>query len=533
MAVNNKLDPQAVEAYKVYRQLGPNGQRDFTALDLNPDLLPTDSQPAGALGAQPEPEPEPDSDPILLTELGNSVRFARAYRGKALHVKAWGWLAWNGKKWDIDETGQVANLGKRIIRALWDESRAALGEAESMNRRLEQAAESEQESLKAQYTAAQKRADMLQKWALQSQTAQKINAMLTLAESDLPARVPDFDANPWALNCENGVLDLKTGQLRPHDPSERITKIASPAYDQAAECPAWLKFLARVFNNDQELIDYIQRAVGYSLTGLTQEQVFFFLYGSGRNGKSTFTNLIAALLGDYFHKAQSQTFMLRSGQGTGPSEGVAALVGARFVSASELARGQRLDEQLVKDLTGGGDLVPARRLYKSEFTFKPALKLWFYGNEKPQVNGTDEGIWRRVRLVPFTVTIPEDEVDPALPEKLAAEMPGILAWAVRGCLDWQRQGLGMPAAIKNATQEYRQEEDVIAQFLADNCIVGPQYKATASDLHTAFTKWGGGWSMKALGKELTRRGFTRDRSAIGVIYKGLGLVAPADSQAGD
>jgi putative DNA primase/helicase len=201
------------------------------------------------------------------------------------------------------------------------------------------------------------------------------------------------------------------------------------------------------------------------------------------------------------------------------------MVGARFVSASELAQGQRLDEQLVKDLTGGGDLVPARRLYKSEFTFKPALKLWFYGNAKPQVSGTDEGIWRRVRLIPFTVTIPEDEVDPRLPEKLEEELDGILAWAVRGCLEWQRQELGMPEEIKAATKAYREEEDVLARFLDECCVIDPKVSATGNTIHNAFTKWGGGWSMKALSKELKRRGYETYHAYDGNRYKGIGLLA--------
>lgn len=483
--------------------------------------------PAGLVGQGQGPQP--DSGPILLTELGNSRRFSRSYRGLAIHVKAWGWLTWNGQKWEIDETGRVMALGKRIVDGLFTEAQAALSESQSLAGQLQTAADSERDSLKARYEAAQKRANDLLKWAIQSQTAQKINAMLTLAESDLPARVDEFDANPWLLNCQNGTLDLKTGELRPHEQSNLITKLAGTVYDPAADCPTWLKFLNRVFDNDQELINWIQRAIGYSLTGLTSEQCFFFLYGSGRNGKSTFANTIAALLGDYFHKAQSQTFMLRSGQANGPTEGVAGLVGARFVSASELARGQRLDEQLVKDLTGG-DLVPARRLYKSEFTFKPALKLWFYGNEKPQVSGTDEGIWRRVRLVPFTVVIPENEVDPGLPEKLAAELPGILAWSVRGCLAWQRQGLGSCKAVDNATKEYRQEEDVVAQFLAECCVLGPDKTATASALHTAFTRWGGGWSMKALSKELKRRGYKSHHERGGNCYSGIGLLESDDPQ---
>lgn len=495
-------------------------EQAYDAPRRSPARLPgiAGEQSQQAAGGEVQPAP----GLVLLTELGNSRRFSKAYHGQALHVEAWGWLTWNGRKWEDDETGRVVALGKRIVDNLFYDAQAALDAAKKLAGELQQASESEKDELKDRYDKALRFANDLLRWAMQSQTAQKIAAMVKLAESDLPARVEDFDADPWALNCQNGLLDLRTGELAPHNPARRITKIANAAYDPAAACPTWLRFLDRVFEGNQELIEYIQKAVGYSLTGQTTEQVFFFAYGCGRNGKSTFTNTLAALLGDYFHKAQSQTFMLRAGQGNGPTEGLAALAGARFVSASELARGQRLDEQIVKDLTGG-DLVPARRLYKSEFNFRPALKLWFYGNEKPQVSGTDEGIWRRVRLIPFTVIIPENEVDPLLLEKLIAELPGILAWAVRGCMAWQRQGLGMPAAIKTATAEYRQEEDLIAQWIADCLDVNPSYEASITDLHNSFTRWGGGWTIKALSRELKRRGYISVRKAAGMVYKGLGI----------
>jgi len=476
------------------------------------------------------PGPEPDQTkpvgPILLTELGNSRRFASAYRNQVVHVKAWGWLVWTGKRWESDETGRSVSLAKQIVDNLFNEAQSKLDEAQRLAAILAKSTVGpEQDSIKAKYDAVLDMANKLLRWAMQSQTAQKITAILSLAESDLAARVSDFDSDSWLLNVQNGVINLRTGELQPHDPNQRITKLASTFYNPLETCPTWLRFLNRVFNNDQELISFIQRAVGYSLTGDTSEQCFFFLFGSGRNGKSTFTNAIAALLGDYYRKTQSSNLMIKQNSGA-PTDGIAALVGARFVSASELARGQKLNEEIVKDLTGGGDMIPARKLYRDEFTFKPVLKLWMYGNEKPQIRETNEAIWRRVRLIPFTVTIPENEVDPFLPDKLLIELPGILAWAVQGCLEWQRQRLGTAKAIKLATDEYRQEEDVIAQFLAECCILEPKAEASISDLHTAFTRWGGGWSAKALSQELQRRGFNYKRTSKGRGFIGIGLPTP-------
>lgn len=476
----------------------------------------------------------PESGPVLLTELGNSRRFSAAYGRLALHVKAWGWMTWNGKKWEIDETGRAIALAKKIIDSLYDEAQEALSDAQKVAGLAQNAADADQEAVKDAFDKAQKRAKDLLKWAMQSQTEQKINAMLALAESDLPACVDDFDADPWLLNCDNGVVDLRTGQLMPQNPDNRISKIAGAAYDPAAACPTWEACLQTWFAGDADLIGFIQRAIGYTLTGLTSEQALFFLYGTGKNGKSVFCEVLQALLLDYGRKTPTDTLMLKRMDEGIPND-IARLPGARAVIAAELAEGKRLNESLVKDLTGG-DRIAARFLRREFFEFSPTFKIWMYGNHAPAIRGTDEGIWRRMRRVPFTVTIPEADRDPDLINKLKAELAGILAWAVRGCLDWQRQGLGMPAAVKDATDKYRAEQDALAAFLEECCLIGPSYQVTAGELYKAYKAWAedngeNPINSRKFSQALSERGHSisgREGGTGRRLYHGLGLVTPAE-----
>jgi putative DNA primase/helicase len=274
-----------------------------------------------------------------------------------------------------------------------------------------------------------------------------------------------------------------------------------------------------------ELVDYLQRAIGYTLTGSTREQVFFLLYGTGRNGKSVFMNTIAAMMGDYASETPTETLMVKPLGAGGASSDVACLAGARLVGANESEDGQRLAEARIKALTGG-DPITARHLYQAPFTFTPAFKLWLRTNHRPDVKGTDEGIWRRVRLVPFAVTIPESDVDHDLSEKLAAELPGILAWAVRGCLAWQAGGLGYPDAIRRAVEGYRDEMDHIGPFLDQLQVKRP---IRAEHLHEAYKTWCAAndqepMNATAFGKRLNERGWGKQRKTDGV-YR----VPPADA----
>ena len=298
--------------------------------------------------------------------------------------------------------------------------------------------------------------------------------MLVLAQSepDIPARITEFDTDPLLLNCANGVLNLATGELMPHAPARRLSKITTIAYDPMAACPLWLEFLDRVMGSDDDMIDYLQRAMGYTLTGHTGEQCLFFTHGNGANGKSVFLEILLQMAGEYGTNARADSFMVK--QQSGIPNDIARLVGMRFVGVNETETGQRMAESLVKDLTGG-DTISARFLHREFFTFRPEFKLWIRGNHKPSIRGTDDGIWRRIHLIPFEVQIPEAERDPNLPEKLHAELPGILRWAVEGAIAWQRDGLRVPEKVKAATSEYRTEMDRLADFIDEKCTTGASF----------------------------------------------------------
>ncbi|MEH7221745.1 DNA primase family protein, partial [Bacillus toyonensis] len=301
-----------------------------------------------------------------------------------------------------------------------------------------------------------------------------------------------LDSHNFLFNCDNGVIDLKTGELLPHDRDLLLTKLSPIKYDKNAECPNWKAFLESIFKThtgeaDYELINYLQKAIGYSLTGVTKEQVMFFLFGNGRNGKSTFINIIQDLLGDYGRQTNSDTF-LKKRNDSGINNDVARLDGARFVSAVESEEGQQLSEALVKQITGG-EKMSARFLRQEYFEFTPEFKVFFTTNHKPIVKGSDEGIWRRIMLIPFTVTIPKEKIDYDLPDRLAKEMPGVLRWAVKGCMKWQTEGLRAPEAVKAATAEYREDMDILAPFIDENCTVNSSVRIEAKSLYENYTKW--------------------------------------------
>jgi putative DNA primase/helicase len=285
---------------------------------------------------------------------------------------------------------------------------------------------------------------------------------LDQSEPGIPDLPGEMDTNPWLLNVQNGVLDLRTGKLLAHDPERLITKLVPTKYDPKSACPTWLAVLHRSMAGNQNLISFLQRAFGYALTGIVSEQVFFIFWGAGTNGKGTLINCVLEMMGDYSLKATQELFMVTKGR-THPTE-LTKLFGGRFVASSETEENQRLAEALVKELTGG-DPITARRMREDHWTFWPTHKIFLATNHQPVIRGTDHAIWRRPKLVPFKVTIPQHEWDTTLPDKLKAEWPGILAWAMQGCLDWQQNGLGIPEEVNQATQEYRADMDMLGQFL--------------------------------------------------------------------
>lgn len=443
-----------------------------------------------------------------LTDMGNAERLVARYGNEMRYCHAWGrWLVWDGRRWQIDETGAIVRLAKDTVRSMYVEADNLAND--------------------------DMRQDLI-KWALKSEADARLTAMISLAESEpgVPVLVDDLDQDEWLLNCANGTLDLHTGELRAHDPIDLITKVTPVAYVPDAQCSTWMRFEHQISGDDDALLAHKQRAFGYALTGSTQEQCLFILYGTGSNGKSTELNAIRAVLGtDYAMHTPTETLMVKSYSGGVPND-VARLRGARYVTAIESEMGRRIAESLIKQMTGG-DTMTARFMRAEWFEFTPTHKLFLAVNHKPVIRGTDHAIWRRIRLWPYAVTIPDNQQDKSLSEKLEHEAEGILAWLVQGCLGWQRQGLCAPDSVTAATEKYRNEMDMLGEFIEDRCVEKPTAIATSAALYSAYTAWcevngEKPISKKLMGMRLQERGYAQDRTATARQWVGIGLLANDD-----
>lgn len=349
--------------------------------------------------------------------------------------------------------------------------------------------------------------------------------MLKEYEHYSPITPQMLDQNKAVIGCKNGILDLKDGKLYPHDKKAFITKQVPVNYNPNAPEPSlWLNFLNDIFARDESLINYVQKCVGYSLSGSTVEQCLFFLYGTGSNGKSVFLDIIRYILGDYATNIQPQTLMTSPKAGNAPSSDIARLKGARLVTSVEPNEGMWLDEGLVKQLTGD-DVVTARKMFGEEFEFKPEFKIWLATNHKPRIRGTDDGIWRRIHLIPFNVRISDEKKDKFLKNKLLKEAECIFKWAVDGCMLWNRQGLNKPKSVLDATTEYRHEMDVISSFIEDCCIVGDTHQVKASELYSTYVIWAETNNEYRIpntkfGLEMAKR-FEKTKTRTGAFYKGI------------
>jgi putative DNA primase/helicase len=330
-----------------------------------------------------------------------------------------------------------------------------------------------------------------QKEIVKWESASRFEAVLRAAKTipDMVLHADELDVDPWLFNVQNGTIDLRTGVLRPHDPADLISKISPVAFDMEATCPWWDRYLLETGGTKRPWFSsYMYRVAGYCLTGSTSEQAFFFCWGDGENGKTTLVETMENILGEYAVKSQAATFMRQQFGRSGPREDLVAMRGARFISASELSSGQSFDEPFMKDITGG-DRVACEPKYGKQFQFKPQLKLMMYGNDKPKISGTDRGIWRRVNLIPFLETVTAEQKGRGLKEKLVAEAPGILNWMVMGCLEWQREGLRTPQAVKNENDSYRLEMQPFERFFRRAYKSDKEHYVLNNEIFREYQSW--------------------------------------------
>lgn len=448
-------------------------------------------------------------DPYRGTDDANADLFLRQHGNDVRYCPPWDdWLLWSGSHWRRDDRLGIDRLTADLPRFLY--ARAA--------------AESDKDDRKR-----------IAKLANTLERVNAKNAMLIAARHKVVVHHSDLDQGHFLLNVTNGTVDLTTGILRPHDRVDLLTHDVEIPYLQNAACPLWLLFLHSVFSGDADLIQFVQRAVGYSLTGDVREQVLLIPHGVGSNGKSVFLNILQKLLGSLAWQAAPDLLMADK-QRRHPTE-QADLFGKRAIICQETGEGRRFNETLVKQLTGG-DTITARRMHEDFWQFKPTHKLWLSTNHRPEIKGTDYAIWRRIRLIPFNVKFTDDgepRKNPDMERQLTAELPGILAWAVAGCLDWQRNGLQQPQAVRDATNAYQSEMDVLAVWLNDCCIVLRSATVKAADLYRSYVEWceqSGERSeaQKKWGMRLTERGFAREARRNGIFYVGIGLRSPQERE---
>jgi putative DNA primase/helicase len=437
--------------------------------------------------------PEGAADAPAFSEEDLALQFATRHAGDTRYVAAWSrWLRFDGTRWKHDETRETFSLARKLCREV----------AGRVNK------------LKEAKTIA---------------NAKTRAAVVSLAGEDrrLAATIEQWDSDPWLLNTPGGVADLRTGECCGHCGEDYMTKITAVAPDSEMLTPMWDKFLDRVTNQDRELKSFLQRMLGYALTGITDEHALFFLYGTGGNGKGVFMNAAANILADYHRVAPIETFTATNTE-QHPTD-LAMLRGARMVSATETEEGRRWAESRIKQLTGG-DRISARFMRQDFFEYTPQFKLIISGNHKPGLRSVDEAIRRRFNLIPFTVTIPERERDKELGTNLRDEYPGILAWMIEGCDQWQRKGLAPPKAVTEATKGYLEEEDMVALWVEECCTVGKQYESSSIGLFKSWKEWAEGHgeyvgSSKRFHQKLETLGFAPVRTKTGRGFRGLKLGA--------
>lgn len=440
-------------------------------------------------------QPESEDIEYKLTDVGNAERFAAMFKDQVKYCAIYKkWFIWNGKRWEQDDTGKIITYAIECVRNI-------IHDADLL-------------------PEGDKRKSLIQH-SLKSESSGKLKALLEIA-SGMPAitvRSEDLDQKPWLLNCQNGTIDLRTGKLKPHDPKDYITRICAAAYKPDCAIPLWTQLMEKITGGDKEYIRYIQKALGYALTGDISEQAIFILYGTGSNGKSTMLNIFAALLNGYAQSTSSDTFMQKKNESV--NNDIARLKGARFVSAIEMEEGKRMAESLIKSMTGGDKLV-TRFLYGEFFEYVPQFKVFLAVNHKPDIRDTTNSIWRRIKIMEFNNTFTEQERDKNFPTKIMAkELPGILAWAVQGCLDWQQNGINAPDIVEAATRAYKEEMDSFSHFFNECCVVREGARVSNKMLRAKYDEWCAengerGLTQRPFSRKLRERGYdTRNSSPTG------------------
>lgn len=492
--------PAVIAEFERRRMVAEATQREYRdartiqyAIDVGVDL--------------PDPTPPPVTQEFPCTDDGNGDRLVAQYRDSIRYCKTFdAWYLWNGSYWERDETCRMLALAKRVARTIHIEASATTDD----------------------------RREKVGKWALTSGMLSRMKAMIACAAPAVAVTPDEFDARPELLNCRNGTLELDTLTFREARREDLLTKCCGVDYDPGATCPTWLAHLDLVFGGDEAYIRGFQEFCGYSLLQENPEQIMAILYGTGKNGKSVTIGALARVWGDYAVNIAAESLMVR--RNDGPRSDLARLHGTRLVTASEGESGAYLAESVVKQLTGD-DAITVRRLYENEFEFRPGAKIFLATNHEPRIRGTDEGIWRRIWLLPFTVTIPEDRRDPGILDKLEAEGSGILNWCLEGLRRYQANGcrLAPPAKVVAATARFRSESDMVGRFLAQEMKTDPMGTIERTMLYKIYLKWCEDEgerpvSNRAVIKYLRERGFGERKIGGAMCWTGIRIKSATEAE---